>query len=74
VLFRLNFVFECDVVVLQECEGPGAMAELEGAYVFVGAAEAKATRGFVHVYVRPSVKFELVPVSGSQPFLVVRLE
>ena len=65
---------KCDVVVLQECEGPMAIAELECAYVFVGAAEAKATRGFVHVYVRPGVKFELVPVSVSHPFLIVRLE
>ena len=61
-------------MVLQECDGPTPIGELEGAYVFVGCAEAKATRGFVHVCVRPRGKFELVPLAGCQPFVIVRLE
>ena len=67
--------FGCDVVALQECEGPGPMEGLLGDYVFVGSAPAKATRGHVHLYVRKGLEYERVcEGSGGAPFVAARVK
>ena len=67
--------FGCDVVALQECEGPGPMEGLLDDYVFVGSAPAKATRGHVHLYVRKGLEYERVcEGSGGAPFVAARVK
>ena len=71
---RWRRAFGCDVVALQECEGSEGYDELMQDYAFVGAAEAVATRGFVHLYVRRGMKHERIDFDGSQPCVAARVD
>ena len=54
-MLRWERSYGCDVLALQECQAGEALSELEERFAFVGSAEAHATRGFVHLYVRRGV-------------------
>ena len=56
-VLRWEQAHKCDVVCLQECEGPEACVEIGDKYAFVGSAAARANRGYVHMYVRHGVDF-----------------
>ena len=66
-IMRWRAAFRCDVVALQECEHAEAMEEFSGHLEFVGSAEAKGTRGFVHLYVRPGLEHARMPLGTADP-------
>lgn len=75
-ILRWERAFGVDVVVLQECEERTAYRELSKVYELVGAVEAVANRGFVHVYVRlrVGIEFEQVDVGKVDPCVAVRVD
>ena len=55
----------------KECENEAAYEELTHRFVHVGAAEAKDSRGFVHVYVRHGVNCDTVEMRADTPGVCV---
>ena len=72
-VLRWERSYGCDVLALQECQAGEALAELGERFAFVGSAEAHATRGFVHLYVRRGVEFEVVSLAAAGPSVAVRV-
>ena len=52
--------YALDVLALQECENSNALNDLDTAFELAGAVAAKETRGFVHLYVRKGIKYEVL--------------
>jgi hypothetical protein len=73
-ILRWGRAFGCDVIALQECEGIAGYQELLETHELVGAVEAVATRGYVHLYARRGMKYERVAVEGAEPCVVMRLD
>ena len=70
-ILRLEQSFGIDILALQECENEAAYEELTHRFVHVGAAEAKDSRGFVHVYVRHGVNCDTVEMRADTPGVCV---
>ena len=68
-VLRWRSAFGVDLVALQECEGPGALPELLAGdgLCFVGSAEARETRGHVHLYARRGLECSLLPLGEGAP-------
>ena len=66
-VLRWRAAFQCDVAALQECEDGSAMGELGAEFVLVGSAEAKDTRGHVHLYVRRGVEARCLEAGAGEP-------
>ena len=66
-VLRWRAAFQCDVVALQECEDGSAMGELGAEFELVGSAEAKDTRGHVHLYVRRGVEARCLDAGVGEP-------
>ena len=68
-VLRWRSAFGVDLIALQECEGPEAMAELVGGggLCFVGSAEARETRGYVHLYARRELQCSRLELADGDP-------
>ena len=74
-VFRWRDAYGCDVLALQEGEQVDAYSELMTHYDLAGAVEAKANRGYVHVYVRrcEELKYERLELGSDSPCVAVRV-